>query len=154
MSTKNARILGIRLDEKTDERLRRFEAATLIEGVSLARAALIASLDSYEANESLTLPLKIVSSTQHQKSPSQTGADLVKPPAWTPPTSRVHLVASTSRSRASAPAAEIANIVPLPAQHVVSLNESAKPAPIPARDETLGAFPKPSRKPRAKNRDS
>ena len=146
MSTKNARILGIRLDEKTDERLRRFEDATLIEGVSLARAALIASLDSYEANESLTLPLKIVSSTQHQKSLSQTEVDLVKPPAWTPTTNRVQTAVSTSLSHAAEPDAEIANIVKLPAQHVVSLNESAKTAPIPARDEALGAFPKPARK--------
>lgn len=61
MSTKNARILGIRLDEKTNERLLKFEEATLIEGVSLARASLIAALDSFEANQSLTLPLKIVS---------------------------------------------------------------------------------------------
>ncbi len=48
MSTKNARTLGIRLDEKTNARLEQFEQATLIEGVSLARAALIAALDSYE----------------------------------------------------------------------------------------------------------
>lgn len=39
MSTKNARTLGIRLDEKTNARLEQFEQATLIEGVSLARAA-------------------------------------------------------------------------------------------------------------------
>lgn len=64
MSTKNARTLGIRLDEKTNARLVKFEEATLIEGVSLARAALIAALDSFEANQSLTLPLKIVSATQ------------------------------------------------------------------------------------------
>jgi hypothetical protein len=62
MSTKNARTLGIRLDEHTNARLLRFEAATLIEGVSLARAALIAALDAYEADNSLTLPLRITDS--------------------------------------------------------------------------------------------
>lgn len=61
---KNARILGIRLDDHTNQRLTRFEKETLIEGVSLARAALIASLDTYEAMGTLTLPLKITSGSQ------------------------------------------------------------------------------------------
>jgi len=91
---------------------------------------------------------KGVSFQAFAKNASQTGADLVKPPAWTPPPSRVQTAASTSRSHASAPDAQIANIVPLPPQHVVSLNESAQTAPIPARDETLSAFPKPARKSR------
>lgn len=60
---KNARILGIRLDDHTNTRLTRFENDTLIEGVSLARAALCAALDSYEENSTLSLPLKIVSAT-------------------------------------------------------------------------------------------
>lgn len=105
------------------------------------------------ADQIIADALRLWLKTQRQeKSPSQTGADLVKPPAWTPPTSRVQTVASTSHSRASASAEEIANIVKLPPQHVVSLNESAQTAPIPARDETLGAFSKPARKSPAKKR--
>ena len=71
---KNARILGIRLDDHTTQRLTRFEKETLIEGVSLARAALCASLDSYEANGTLSLPLKIVPAQNEAKFTSPTSA--------------------------------------------------------------------------------
>jgi hypothetical protein len=60
MSTKNARTLGLRLDAIDDARLTRFEQATHIEGVSLARAALKAALDQFERKGSLTLPLQII----------------------------------------------------------------------------------------------
>ena len=60
MSTKNARILGIRLDEKDASRVAHFEKTTHIEGVSLARAALKAALHTFEQNGTLSLPLRIV----------------------------------------------------------------------------------------------
>lgn len=60
MSTKNARILGIRLDSIDAERVKRFEDTTHIEGVSLARAALKAALARFEETGSLSLPLRVV----------------------------------------------------------------------------------------------
>jgi len=64
MSTKNARTLGLRLDAVDDARLTRFEEATAIEGVSLARAALKAALTQFERKGSLTLPLQIVEAAE------------------------------------------------------------------------------------------
>lgn len=61
MSLKNARTLGIRLDQNLDARLTSFENKTHIEGVSLCRAALKAALDEFESAGSLSLPLRIVS---------------------------------------------------------------------------------------------
>lgn len=60
MSTKNARILGIRLDATDAARVAKFEQDTHIEGVSLARAALKAALSYYEQHGSLALPLRLV----------------------------------------------------------------------------------------------
>lgn len=61
MSIKNARTLGIRLDQKDTDRLEKFEAQTTIDGVSLARAALKAALNYYEETGSISLPLYISS---------------------------------------------------------------------------------------------
>jgi hypothetical protein len=59
MSKKNARILGLRLDQEDTDRLERFEKETTLEGVSLARAALKAALSYYEQNGEISLPLHI-----------------------------------------------------------------------------------------------
>lgn len=56
-SKKNARILGIRLDQEDSDRLERFEKETTLEGVSLARAALKAALSYYEEHGKISLPL-------------------------------------------------------------------------------------------------
>lgn len=77
MSLKNARTIGIRLDEKTTKRVEHFESTTHIEAVSLARSALFAALDEFEAHGSLSLPLRIVSS---QPPP------LARPTVYTPGT--------------------------------------------------------------------
>jgi hypothetical protein len=63
MSIKNARTLGIRLDEHDASILQRYEMETTMEGVGLARAALKAALKFYEANGQITVPLKIVPAT-------------------------------------------------------------------------------------------
>lgn len=60
MKTKNARILGIRLDAGDAQRLAHFERTTHVEGVALGRAALRAALDRFEATGTLTLPLRIL----------------------------------------------------------------------------------------------
>lgn len=60
MSIKNARTLGVRLDEHDTKRLEQFEKATSIEGVSLARASLKASLDYYEQHGEISVPIKLV----------------------------------------------------------------------------------------------
>lgn len=59
MSIKNARTLGIRLDQTDNERLDKFERETTMDGVSLARAALKAALNFYEETGSISLPLHI-----------------------------------------------------------------------------------------------
>ena len=59
MSKKNARILGLRLDQEDTDRLERFEKETTLEGVSLARAALKAALTYYEEHGKISLPLNI-----------------------------------------------------------------------------------------------
>ncbi len=59
---KNGRNLGIRLDQETTERLEAFERDTKVDAVTLARAALIAALDTYTLTGLLTLPLQVVSS--------------------------------------------------------------------------------------------
>jgi len=67
MSTKNARTLGIRLDETDAQRLAHFEATTQIEAVSLARAALKAALNTFDEHGTLTLPLYIVTQNPASK---------------------------------------------------------------------------------------
>lgn len=62
MSIKNARTLGIRLDQKDTDRLHKFEAETTIDGVSLARAALKAALAYYEEHGNISLPLYLTTS--------------------------------------------------------------------------------------------
>lgn len=80
------------------------------------------------------------------ENPSQSAPDLVKPRAWTPETHPVQTAASNTPSRTSAPPPATANIVKLPAQHVVAgLNETSNEAPTPERDATLGEYPKPRR---------
>lgn len=54
---KNARNLGLRLDQQTTDRLTAFENATKIEGVTLARAALEAALDAYQSTGKIAFPL-------------------------------------------------------------------------------------------------
>ena len=66
---KNARILGIRLDAIDDERITRFEKATHIEAVSLARAALKAALTRFEATGTLVLPLRIADASKDNEIP-------------------------------------------------------------------------------------
>jgi hypothetical protein len=125
MSTKNARILGIRLDQKTNARLVRFENTTLIEGVSLARAALIAALETYERHGSLTLPLKIISSAQNENLfTSQVSENLMESTACKPPNIAKSAI-STVISPAQPPDKEPANLVKLPPPPVLaSLNQS------------------------------
>lgn len=104
MSTKNARILGIRLDAKDAAELEQFEQATHIEGVSLARASLKAALASYKRHGSLTLPLFIVdSSTEHSPitKPNQpTPANIVRLP---PPPVVATLLHDTAAETPTAP---------------------------------------------------
>jgi len=147
MSTKNARILGIRLDQKTNARLVRFENATLIEGVSLARAALIAALETYERHGSLTLPLKIISSAQNENLfTSQVSENLMESTACKPPNIAKSAI-STVISPAKPPDKEPANLVKLPPPPVLaSLNQSLVESPnldSPRQDVT---YPKGRRK--------
>lgn len=57
---KNARTLGVRLDAQDAARLNRFETTTHVDGVTLARLALRAALDRFEAQGNLQLPLIVV----------------------------------------------------------------------------------------------
>lgn len=81
MSLKNARTLGIRLDQTENERLHKFESETTIDGVSLARAALKAALNYYEQTGSISLPLYITI-----KSPAKATLPLNEFPVTKPPT--------------------------------------------------------------------
>jgi hypothetical protein len=56
---KNARNLGLRLDQTTTDRLAAFESATKIEGVTLARAALEAALDAFQTTGKIAFPLRM-----------------------------------------------------------------------------------------------
>ncbi len=56
---KNARNLGLRLDQTTTDRLNAFETATKIEGVTLARAALEAALEAYHSTGRIAFPLRM-----------------------------------------------------------------------------------------------
>ena len=55
------RNLGVRLDAIATSRLERFRSKTGIDGVTLARLALLSALDTYEREGQLTLPLVVVS---------------------------------------------------------------------------------------------
>lgn len=72
MGIKNARIVGIRLDESDSRDLASFEAATSIEGVSLARAALKAALNRWKETGKLSLPLHITDEPAGGKSKAPT----------------------------------------------------------------------------------
>lgn len=63
------RIVGIRVEAAVFKRLEKMETETGMEKVSLARTALMAVLDHYEATGNLTLPLKVVSSQPRKSSP-------------------------------------------------------------------------------------
>ena len=151
MSTKNARILGIRLDEKTNARLLVFESATLIEGVSLARAALIASLDAFDQHGTLTLPLRITDASQsHPFLHGQTRQNPLEFPACTPPTFATP-APSIGIFPTKKPPLETASIAMLPPPPVLSsLNDrpTAEPAPTEQRSEPSYSKPNPKRKAR------
>ncbi len=81
------------------------------------------------------------------ENPSQSGADLVKPRAWTPETQPVQTAVFTQPSRAPAPPQAIANIVKLPAQHVVGLNDVPSDEPLPETEAAdLSKYPSPRRR--------
>lgn len=61
MGIKNAGIIGIRMDQTLKDRVDRFQERTGVESVTLARTALMAALDSFEATGVLEFPLKVVS---------------------------------------------------------------------------------------------
>jgi hypothetical protein len=69
MSTKNARTLGIRLDETDATLLKRYEDETTMEGVGLARAALKAALRYYQAHGEITVPLQVVPTSKRTRIP-------------------------------------------------------------------------------------
>ncbi|WP_038164610.1 hypothetical protein [Verrucomicrobium sp. BvORR106] len=52
-------LIGLRVEDAEIARLKRFTQKTGIEGVTLARAALAAALDYFDANGRITLPLQI-----------------------------------------------------------------------------------------------
>lgn len=65
---KNARNLGLRLDQQTTDRLTAFESATKIEGVTLARAALEAALEAYHRTGQIAFPLRMeTAATDHER---------------------------------------------------------------------------------------
>jgi hypothetical protein len=106
MSIKNARILGIRLDETDASRVAKFENETSIEGVSLARAALKAALAYYEEVGSINVPIKLViASTKPQDRGA--GSDVVsKPIQKFKPAAREPFVLSGSRQSGTETAAQ------------------------------------------------
>jgi len=95
MSIKNARTLGIRLDQTDNSRLEKFERETTLDGVSLARAALKAALQFYEETGSISLPLYI--SDKNSKPQPQ-----------------------AAKSGPVKTAASPSNITPLPEQHIAA----------------------------------
>lgn len=81
-----------------------------------------------------------------QENPSENSPDLVKSRAWTPTRKTVPTVVSTMPSPITAPPPASANIVPLPPQHVVALNETPQSPPVlETRDESLSQYPRPRR---------
>ena len=61
MSKPNERNLGVRLDAETTARLSKFEQTTGVEGTTLARNCILAGLNYFEENGSITFPVEIVS---------------------------------------------------------------------------------------------
>jgi hypothetical protein len=84
MSLKNARTLGIRLDQIDNERLEKFERETTMDGVSLARASLKAALNYYEETGSISFPLHIADKYSKSQAPT------VKTGPTTPTTQTKH----------------------------------------------------------------
>jgi hypothetical protein len=103
--SKNARQLGLRLDERDAARLAAFER-TGVEGVSLARAALQACLNFFEEHGYLSLPLEIQPHSVKQAAPSSVKSG---------PASKSTATSADSRS----------TITPLPPQHLAAAEESA-----------------------------
>jgi hypothetical protein len=77
---KNARNLGLRLDQITADRLSSFEDATKIEGVTLARAALEAALDAFQSTGKISFPLTIQIASAAQEFPAYLREDDIKYP--------------------------------------------------------------------------
>lgn len=77
---KNARILGIRLDETESKTLAEIEAATTFPPVSIARAAITAVIRRWQTTHELSLPFHIITTAELKKqtapSPVKTGAAL------------------------------------------------------------------------------
>jgi len=131
MSIKNARILGVRLDEKTTARIAVFEQKTHIEAVSLARASLLAALDYFDATVSLSLPLQISPATPtEEKIAGQKNANLLESQECAPP------APSRKRSPSTGPVPTTANIVRLPPPPVIAtllhdmVAETSNPSPV------------------------
>jgi hypothetical protein len=131
MSIKNARILGVRLDEKTTARIAVFEQKTHIEAVSLARASLLAALDYFDATGSLSLPLQISPATPtEEKIAGQKNANLLESDQCAPP------APSRKRSPSTGPVPTTANIVRLPPPPVIAtllhdmVAETSNPSPV------------------------
>jgi hypothetical protein len=131
MSIKNARILGVRLDEKTTARVAIFEQKTHIEAVSLARASLLAALDYFDATGSLSLPLQITPATHtEEKIAGQKNANLLESLQCAPP------APSRKRSPSTGPVPTTANIVRLPPPPVIAtllhdmVSEKSTPSPV------------------------
>ena len=131
MSIKNARILGVRLDEKTTARIAVFEQKTHIEAVSLARASLLAALDYFDATGSLSLPLQISPATPtEEKIAGQKNANLLESDQCAPP------APSRKRSPSTGPTPTTANIVRLPPPPVIAtllhdmVAETSNPSPV------------------------
>ncbi|WP_395739330.1 hypothetical protein [Prosthecobacter sp.] len=164
MSTKNARTLGLRLDAADDARLAKFEEETHIEGVSLARASLKASLSAYEQRGALSLPLVVISQSEYLalKTAVEPKASLTQETTVSGvdqnsnlPCAAIATFPSASQTHPSPPAP--ANIVQLPPPPVISsllhatlLQEAPPPdssqnqTATPPRQETR--YPKGKRK--------
>lgn len=112
MSLKNARTLGLRLDSVDAERVAKFEQETTIEAVSLARAALKAALDYYEANGEISIPLRLtISGSKQQAStvkPGQTAPNVPLPENITPlPKLHLDRAAEDASANESPPAKKV-----------------------------------------------
>lgn len=67
MSTKNARVLGIRLDEEEARLLDEIEAKTTMPPVSIVRAAMKAVIGRWKQHKKLTIPFHLVDDTDLAK---------------------------------------------------------------------------------------
>jgi predicted DNA-binding protein len=59
MSLKS-KVIGIRVDEPTEQRLQKFEARTRIDTVTMVRAAMESVLDYFESNGSVEMPFATI----------------------------------------------------------------------------------------------